>query len=264
MKRTVATTLFTFTLALLAAAAPARAEERLAVVVLVEGDPAMSDSLAEIAIAHLAESRGGLVALRELRGRLPTAPDGGNLETCLARGGCLTELGRAADASRALVGTLAPGPQEGTLRLVLSLGDTQAATVLQSTERALPRDPAPLADGLRTAIEELLPPPPKVVLTPPAPAPQTVVIQSPGPPHVAPMARSTIVGISLAGLAAASLVTAAVLGATGSSAPEGATREQAQNDLHRRETLVAGANILFVAGGALAAASAGVLIWHWK
>jgi hypothetical protein len=161
------------------------------------------------------------------------------------------------------VGTLAPGPEEGTLRLVLSLGDTQTATVLQSTERSLARDPAALSDGLRTAIDELLPPPPRVVLTPSLP-PQTVVIQSPGPPRVAPMARSTIVGISLAGIAAATLVTAAVLGVTASSAPEGATRAAAQDDLHRRETLAAGANILFVTGGALALASAGVLVWHWK
>src|SRR5204862_6445424 len=90
-------------LALLAAGGVARAGEQLAVVILVEGEPATSDSLAEIAIAHLAESRGGLVGLRELRGRLPPAPDGRSLEACLGGGGCLADLGKAAGTQRALI-----------------------------------------------------------------------------------------------------------------------------------------------------------------
>src|SRR3954464_15019254 len=93
---------------LAAAAGPARAAERLAVVIIVEGEAATSDSLTEIAIAHLAESRSALVGLRELRGRLPAPADGRTFEACLAGGGCLAELGSAAGAQRALIGTLAP------------------------------------------------------------------------------------------------------------------------------------------------------------
>jgi hypothetical protein len=253
-------------LAALAAAGNARANERLAVVVLVDGEPATSDSLTEIAIAHLAETRGGLVGLRELRGRLPAAPDGRTLEACLAGGRCLAELGTAADAGRALVGTLTAAP-DASWRLDLLLADTATGSVVKSTQRTLPRDPSPLADGLRAAIDELLPPPPpKVELAPPAPAPappSAVLVQPPGPPAVQPTSRATIAGLTLAGLAAASFVTAAVLGTIASSAPEGATRADAQADLRHRESEATVANGLFIASGALAVASAGVLIWAW-
>jgi hypothetical protein len=244
------------------AAGTARAAEQLAVVILVEGEPAQSDSLAEIAIAHLAESRGGLVGLRELRGRLPAAPDGGSLEACLARGECIPELGHAAGAQRALVGTLKPTPSN-EWQLELSLADTASAAIVQRTQRTLPRDFAPLADGLRAAIDELLPPPPpKVDLSAPTPAP--VVIQTPPQTPVQPISRATIAGISLAGVAVAALVTGAVLGAVGSSAAEGTTRADAQNDLNTRTREVQVANGLFVAGGVLAVASATVLIWRWR
>jgi hypothetical protein len=249
----------------LAAAGTARANDRLAVAILVEGEPATSDSLTEIAIAHLAETRGGLVGLRELRGRLPAAPDGRTLEACLAGGRCLAELGRAADAGRALVGTLAAAP-DGSGRLELLLADTATAAVVKSTQRALPREPSALADGLRGAIDELLPPPPaKVDLAPPPPAPPPVaLVEAPRPPAVTPISRSTVAGLSLAGLAAASFVTAAVLGTMAGSAPEGATRADAQADLRHRETEAKVANGLWIAGGVLAAASTTVLIWRWR
>jgi hypothetical protein len=251
-------------LACLAAAGTARANERLAVVVLVDGEPATSDSLTEIAIAHLAEARGGLVGLRELRGRLPAAPDGRTLEACLAGGRCLAELGRAADAGHALVGTLVAAP-DGSWRLDLLLADTAAATVVKSTQRTLPRDPSPMADGLRAAIDEVLPPPgPKVDLAPPAPAPPRAVIIETPRPTVTPISRATVTGLTLAGLAAASFVTAAVLGTMATSAPEGATRADAQADLHHRENEAKIANGFYIAGGVLAVASATVLIWRWR
>jgi hypothetical protein len=258
MKTTAATLLV---LPLLAAAGTARGAEQLAVVILVDDEPATSDSLAEIAIAHLAESRGGLVGLRELRGRLPAAPDGRTLEACLGGGGCFIELGRASGAQKALIGTLAATPDD-QWRLELSLADTQTGVVVQTTQRTLPRDFAPLADGLRAAIDELLPPPKLDLAPPPPPAP--IVVQSPGPPHVAPISRSTIVGLSFAAIATAAFVTAAVLGAIASSTPEGGTRADAQADLQRRQDQATASTALFIAGGALAAVSAGVLIWNWR
>jgi hypothetical protein len=45
--------------------------------------------------------------------------------------------------------------------------------------------------------------------------------------------------------------------------PTGATRVDAQADLSRREGQAHDANALWIAGGALAAASASVLLWRW-
>lgn len=55
----------------LGAAGLAEARERLAVLIVVDGDPVLADNLTEVVISKVAEGRDReLVGLRELRGRL--------------------------------------------------------------------------------------------------------------------------------------------------------------------------------------------------
>ena len=72
-----------------------------------------------------------------------------------------------------------------------------------------------------------------------------------------------IVGWGLVGLAAASFVTAAVLGHDAGALPTGATRADAQADLSRHEREAIAANVLWAAGGSLAVIGAGLLVWKW-
>jgi hypothetical protein len=252
-------------LALLASASAARASERLAVVFLVEGQPDVADSLTEIAIARLAEQRGDLVGTRELRGRIPAGPGGEPAEACLARGECLSALREASGAERAVIGRLTRTP-EGPWRLELGLADLRPAegrpAVTWRAPESLPVETEQLYAGVRAAIDELIPPP----LPPPAPAPAVVAVQAPIAAPTAkeePVRVSRVVAVSLAGLAAASIVTAIVLGNEANGTPEGSTRGEIQGDLQRRENLATGANVLFAAGGVLAVAAAGVFVWRW-
>jgi hypothetical protein len=261
-------------LALLASASAARASERLAVVFVVEGQPDMADSLTEIAIARLAEQRGDLVGTRELRPRLPATPSGETAEACVARGECLRALRDASGADRAIIGRLTRAPQAADgWRLDLGLADLGApagegkAAVKWRPQSTLPVETEQLYAGVRAAIDELIPP----RLPPPAPAPAptaAAVVTAPVPANgPAPKAESVrtshVVALGLAGLAAASFATAIVLGTEASGTPVGATREDMQADLQRRENLATGTNVLLAAGAGLALAAAGVFIWRW-
>lgn len=258
-------------LALLTSAGAARAGERLAVIFVVEGQPDVADSLTEIAIARLAEQRGDLVGTRELRGRLPAAPGGEPTEACLARGECLSALRETSGAQRAVIGRVTRAPQaaDGWL-LDLGLADLGApegkAAVTWRPTRALPVETEQLYAGVRAAIDDLIPPQlPPVVVAAPAPA---AVVTTPRPvdaPAVKdePVRVGRVVALSLAGLAAASIATAIVMGNEASGTPVGATRGDMQADLGRREDLARGANILFAAGAALAVAAVGVFAWRW-
>ena len=85
----------------------AAARDRLAVIIVAEGDLDLGDSLTEVAISSLAE-RGEheLVGARELRGRLVEVPSAPTLEACVVQPTCLARLAAAADARRALMGVV--------------------------------------------------------------------------------------------------------------------------------------------------------------
>ena len=84
----------------LAAARPASARERLAVLVVAEQEPALADDLTEVVIADLAEHGDReLVGMRELRSRLGDVLPAAGLGACVEDSGCLVRLGGAAAAS---------------------------------------------------------------------------------------------------------------------------------------------------------------------
>jgi hypothetical protein len=251
--------------ALVAVARPAHATDRLAVVFVADGDAATGDSVTEIAIARLAEKRGDLVGLRELRSHMGAPPSGETVDACLAAGRCLRELGEASSAEQAVIGHLTPVP-EGW-RLELGLAATGAGTVEWRSPRALPADMIGLAAGVRAALDELFPPAP-----PPGPPALSVVapprsarmdLAALGAPRARPVRASTVVGVGLAGLAVASLATAAALGHYADGMPTGATRADAQADLSDRQRAATATNVLLGAGGALAVAAGAILAWRW-
>lgn len=84
-------------------------EPRLAVVIMAEADPALSDDLTEVAIAKLAGlGQAGLVGARELRSQWrvhrPSSAAALELEACLESTECCAVLGRTLNLSRAVVG----------------------------------------------------------------------------------------------------------------------------------------------------------------
>ena len=92
-------------LCVMAGSRAASARDRLAVVVVADGDEELGDSLTEVAISSLAE-RGDheLVGARELRVRLAELPAAPKLEACIVQPACLARLaqrrGRAARRDR--------------------------------------------------------------------------------------------------------------------------------------------------------------------
>jgi len=99
-------------LAVATAARPADARERMAVFIAVAddigiGDADLSDNLAEIAIAKLAEGHDrDLVGSRELRGPLESIVEPEGLVACLERPSCLSRVGQVAMVDRAVIGVV--------------------------------------------------------------------------------------------------------------------------------------------------------------
>src|SRR3954454_22465204 len=84
-------------LALTAMAHAAAGNDRLAVLVFVEGDPELSDNLTEVAISKLAQRRDRrLVGVRELREQLVDILAGQGMAGCLAQPDCVARIGTAA------------------------------------------------------------------------------------------------------------------------------------------------------------------------
>jgi hypothetical protein len=257
-------------LSVVAISAAARASERLAVVLVVEGDSAMADGLTEIVIARLAEQRGNLIGLRELRGRMHSPTGGETVDDCLAAGRCLSELGEVSGAQRAVIGRMTRA-KDGAWRLDLGLADTRAGTVTRRPPRDLPADTEGIVAGIRAAIDDLPPPeePAKAAPAPAAAAPPPAVPAGTDlnlrsePERSKPTGKHAIVGWTLAGLAGASFVTAAVLRYDAGLMPTGATRAETQADLEGKKTEARVATGLAIAGGVLAAVSVGVFVWRW-
>jgi hypothetical protein len=261
----------------------ASARERLAVLVVAEGDPGLSDRLTEVAISGLAERRDrDLVGLRELRRRLAGVVPDDDYAACLARAACVAEVGAAAGAQQVVIGT--GRRHEGQFTLDLALADTQTGAILARASRTAAADAAALISAVHDGVDALFaaePATPAADAAAPAPAAPPITLEAP-PPDRAP-ARAGLdltqqgqpspdrrraswaayLGLGATTLAAVSFSAAAVRGGMATGKPVGATRVEVQADLDRRREYATQANTLLVAGSLLTATAAVAFLWWW-
>ena len=258
---------------LLAAARPASARERLAVLVVAEQAPELADDVTELVIADLAE-RGDreLVGMRELRGRLGDILPEQGLGACVDAPACLARLGAAAGAAEAVIAKVSP--QGDGYRLDLTLTDMRNGHTEAHASTAVAPGFAQLVPALRVSIDELFASRVQALRPPSAAVPAVVptaalavttpfpIAEDAGPPRSRrwlPYAG----GIAL-GLAAVSFSAGAVTGTIATQEPIGSTRAMAQADLERRGDYATIANGLFVAGTVLTAAAGAAFVAWWR
>jgi hypothetical protein len=247
---------------LLAAARPATARERLAVLIVSNQEPKLADDLTEVVIAELAEHRGReLVGMRELRNRLAGVLPVEGLGACVDDAACLARLGAAASAAEAVIAKVS-AHDDGYL-LDLALTDTGTGKVEARVSTAVPPGFAELVVAVRAGLSELFAPRVEDA-SPPVPAVAT-------PPLIARETGSTRVprwvpyaGAAATALAAVSFSAAAITGTIAMQEATGSTRANAQGDLGRRETYATTANGLLVAGSVLAIAACAAFAWWWR
>jgi hypothetical protein len=253
---------------LLLAPLPARARERLAVLVVTEEAPELADDLTELVIATLAERRDReLVGMRELRGRLGDILPEEGLGACIDNPGCLARLGAAAGAAEAVI--VKVSPQDNGYLLDLALTDTRNAQT-EAHATAAATEIAELVTALRVGVGKLFAPrsldarPPPAVASDPAlavamPFPVANAAASPRSRPWLPYA-----GAGALGLAAVSFSAAAITGTIAMEEPTGSTRAIAQADLERRGGYATIANGLLVVGVVLTAAAGAAFVEWWR
>jgi hypothetical protein len=258
-------------LAIAAASRPALARARLAVLILVDSDPALADNLTEVAISALAERRDReLVGTRELRRRLSSLLPVGEQAACLARPACLAEVGAAAGAEQAVIGSVRRQPDG--FQLDLALTDTRTAVRAARVSRAVPPELPALIAAVREGAAALFERAPAgavaTELPPPAPTPAAVDLtrRDERAPSPAPRRASiaAYLGVGAVALAAVAYSAAAVRGGIATATPVGASRADTQADLERREVYAREANDLLIVGGALSAAGGAAFVWWWR
>jgi hypothetical protein len=260
-------------LALAVTAVPAAARERLAVFVLAEADPELSDNLTEVTIAKLAEARDyELVGRRELDvklGEIPLVREEG-LSACLAKAPCLAGVGARAGARRAVIGNVER--REDVYVVRLSLVDTTSGHVSKSAHAEAPAELSRLIATLQSSAVDLMvepsarPPAPEsgeapaVVPAAPALAPVHEAAGRSQPPRPSPPPAqgdrvssgtppATYAGFGAAGLAIVAFSTAAITGSIANGPPSGDTRKERQDDIARRQQFATVANVALAAGG---------------
>jgi hypothetical protein len=271
----------------LATARTAAANDRLAVLVVVAGEPDLSDNLTEVAISRLAR-RGDrlLVGLREVRESLGDILDGSGIGGCVEQPACLARVGAATRAESALIGDVRR--ETGQFAVRLSLVNTRTAVREAKFDATVPADTPQLIAAIRTGVASLFEP---EVATPvaagtggpadpapgprpqprlPLPADRDSTMPAPSlllPREEKPARRSgwlTTAAYGAGGLAVVALSAALVIGRDATAAPIGANRPEAERDLERREHDADIANGLYVAAGALAIAACAALLWRWR
>ncbi len=248
---------------------PARAAgDRLAVLIVADRDPDLSDNLTEVAISKLAERREHrLVGWRELHEQLPDILAGRGIADCLDNPECLGRLGAAAHVDSALIGEVRQENDRFVVHMVLV--DTSTAIRGAEFSESGGLDVAQLISivrrgaGMVSAFKPARPSRPaaaaQVALQPaPPPIGSPIVAATPPPPRRARWIAP--VGYAAGGLAVVSLSAAVVTGTIGSAAPTGMTRAEAQSDLDRRDRYAGIANGLYVTAGALALSAIVLLI----
>jgi hypothetical protein len=268
----------------LAAARAAAANDRLAVLVVVPGDPELSDNLTEVAIAKLAQRREHrLVGLSEVRESLGDIVDKAGIGACVEQPACLSRLGAAARAEAALIGDVRQ--EAGSFTVRLALVDTRTAVRVAQSAATVPADMRQLIAAIRTGVASLFEPKAATPLAPglvEPPDPATARSPQPSPPalelprdHSPPPVSSMLareetharprwfraIGYGTGGAAVVALSAAAVTGSLATATPSGASRAEAAADLDRREHYATAANTLFAVGGALALVAIAAFVW---
>ena len=267
--KTGASILVSVGLLLGASVGPARAGgDRLAVLIVVDGDPELSDSLTEVAISRLAERREHrLVGWRELHDQLPDLIDRQGIGDCLDQAQCVARIGAAAHVDSALIGDVRRQDDGFAVHLVFVNTSTSVRNA-EFSETVGP-DVAQLIAVVRRGAGIVSAPKPAKLALQPASAEAllhgdasrngspTIAVVPPPPRRsrwVAPL------GYATGGLAVVSLSAAVITGSIASAKPTGITRAEAQSDLERRDRYAGIANGLFLAGGALALGAVVLLV----
>jgi hypothetical protein len=262
----------------------ATARERLAVIVVVEGNPALADNLTEIAIAALAERRDReLVGLREIRDSLAGILPVDGLVACLGRPDCLAHVVAAAGATEAVIADIRMDPHRYIVRL--SLIDTRAQDNGANVSMTVPQDQTSLISAVRRGVSNLLEQREAEARTaafraalsvrqshsePTAGSAQPVLLDL--EPHRTPQSTrgrgvarwEPYVGFGAAALAVVSLSAAVVAGSLATPTPVGSTRAEAQADLTRRDNYATAANALFGVGGVFSVAAGTSFVLWWR
>lgn len=266
-------------LCVMAGSRAASARDRLAVVVVADGDEELGDSLTEVAISSLAE-RGDheLVGARELRVRLAELPAAPKLEACVVQPACLEGLGSAVGARRAVIGAVRRNGADFAVELALV--DTDSGVKDANWSRVVREDVGSLVSAVATGVRDLFGA--KVSAPNAAVSPATLALDATSPvagptalrldaqPGKADdgdkrgAARAGYLGATALALAAVAFSAAAVTGNAAEAPPLGGTRAEMQDDLRRREGYATAANGLLIAGGALSTASAVLFAWWWR
>jgi hypothetical protein len=263
------------TVALLQGGAVGRARaggDRVAVLIVADRDPELSDNLTEVAISKVAE-RGGLrlVGWRELHDQLADIIDRDGLGDCLGQAQCLARIGAAARGDSALIGDVHRDNDRFAVHLVFV--NTRTAVREAEFSESVGPDVAQLISAVRRGAGIVSAPKPATLALPPAPAqallqegtlltgsPMITAVQS-APRRARWMAT---LGYATAGLAVVSLSAAVVTGSVASAKPTGMTRVEVQGDLERRDRYAGAANSLYLVGGALALGAAVLLVLHLR
>jgi hypothetical protein len=273
-------------LAVLAVSRSAAARERLAVFIAVEREPALSENLAEVTIAKLAESgEFELVGSRELESIARSVPSvqKGGLAACVALPACLGEVGRRAGAERAMIGKVTRGYAEYDLEL--SLVHTETFETQSKRHQTTPAELGALIAALQTAAAELVAPSAPVdetagrAPTSPPPAQSGTETATTGASATFALEESSVkrsassdaqsadpswqmyAGFGAAGLAVVSFALGAVMANAASAPPAGDTRAERQADIEHRENQAKAANAFFVTGGVLSVAAVVSFVW---
>ena len=257
----------------------ASARDRLAVVIVADGDEELADSLTEVAISSLAE-RGDheLVGARELRVRLSELPAAPKLDTCVVQPECLAGLGRAVGARRAVIGAVR---KNGTdFAIELALVDTDSSVKNANWSRVVQEDVGSLVSAVATGAKELFGA--KVSAPNAAAAPANLALEATSPAagpaalrldaqpgkvdegNKRGAARLGYLGATALALGVVAFSAAAVAGNAAGAPLLGGTRAEMQEDLRRREEYSMAANGLLIAGGVLTGAAAALFAWWWR
>jgi hypothetical protein len=258
-----------------ALAGAALGRERIAVFVVAADDPELSQNLTEVTIAKLAEARDvELVGMGELGASLneiPTVRSSG-LVACLEEPACLAEVGARAGAGRAMIGNVRREGPNFELELILVRTKTSLAEGKKHAE--VPADLSRLIEAVQAAAIELIHPtdtsapeaPP--TLTPGAPPPEGATSStSTSPLHPSDDRKAsktpwqTYVGFGAAGLAVVAFSAAVITGSIATAPSSASTRQQAQDDIERKEKYATAANVSFVAGGVFSAVAVVSFVW---
>ena len=269
----------------LASTQDAAAGDRLAVLVVVTGDPELSDNLTEVAISKLALRRDRhLVGLREVRESLRDVLDKQGIGACVEQPACLSRLGTAARAESALIGDVRREADSFAVRLALV--DTRTAVRVAESTASVPADMKQLIAAIRTGVAALFEPRAAPPLAPDAAGPSDLRAARPSPrpvptldlrgdisppPAANVLAREQTqrhqprwllgVGYGAGGAAVVALSAAAITGSMATATPTGANRAEMAAQLDRLEDYATAANALFIAGGVLALAAIATFVW---